>query len=231
MAVPHGHWNTTTFVAGLTQRGMIAPFVIAGAVTKDGAADDLVDRECEQGEHQLAEHLGVPADTHRVAAARVLETGVGPLAPGTDPVPDALRPDEAARASWPGSPWCSSWRRGRTLSAGLRASPRGESGSLLHLRALAGMTAPRSPSNVAAQRADWGASFTRVSENAREKVPLKSVPDIERKDRGHFRDMVWLRPCDISERTAPGPDQSFRKPPDAGENPAQIRGFQRGSKL
>ncbi len=60
------------------------------------------------------------------------------------------------------------------------------SGSLLHLRALAGMTAPRSPSNVAAQRADWGASFTRVSENAREKVPLKSVPDIERKNRGPF---------------------------------------------
>ena len=27
MAVPHGHWNTTTFVAGLTRRGMIAPFV------------------------------------------------------------------------------------------------------------------------------------------------------------------------------------------------------------
>ena len=35
-----------------------------------GAADDLVDRECEQFEHQLAEHLGVPADMHRVAAAR-----------------------------------------------------------------------------------------------------------------------------------------------------------------
>ena len=35
MAVPHGHWNTTTFVAGLTPRGMIAPFVITGAIDRD----------------------------------------------------------------------------------------------------------------------------------------------------------------------------------------------------
>ena len=35
MTVPHGHWNTTTFVAGLTPRGMIAPFVITGAIDRD----------------------------------------------------------------------------------------------------------------------------------------------------------------------------------------------------
>ena len=35
MAIPHGHWNTTTFVAGLTRRGMIAPFVITGAIDRD----------------------------------------------------------------------------------------------------------------------------------------------------------------------------------------------------
>ncbi len=35
MATPHGHWNTTTFVAGLTQRGMIAPFVLPGAIDRD----------------------------------------------------------------------------------------------------------------------------------------------------------------------------------------------------
>lgn len=34
MAVPHGHWNTTTFVAGLTRRGMIAPFVLPGAIRR-----------------------------------------------------------------------------------------------------------------------------------------------------------------------------------------------------
>ena len=34
MAVPHGHWKTTTFVAGLTLRGMIAPFLLAGPINR-----------------------------------------------------------------------------------------------------------------------------------------------------------------------------------------------------
>ena len=32
-AVPHGHWTTTTFVAGLRQEGITAPLVIKGAMT------------------------------------------------------------------------------------------------------------------------------------------------------------------------------------------------------
>jgi transposase len=35
MAVPHGHWKTTTFVAALRADGMVAPAVIDGAVTGD----------------------------------------------------------------------------------------------------------------------------------------------------------------------------------------------------
>jgi transposase len=35
-AVPHGHWRTTTFVAGLRQTGLIAPLVLDGPMT--GAA-------------------------------------------------------------------------------------------------------------------------------------------------------------------------------------------------
>ena len=34
-AVPHGHWKTTTFVAGLTTRGIIAPFVLDGPINRD----------------------------------------------------------------------------------------------------------------------------------------------------------------------------------------------------
>ena len=30
--VPHGHWKSTTFVAGLTTRGFIAPYVLDGAM-------------------------------------------------------------------------------------------------------------------------------------------------------------------------------------------------------
>lgn len=35
VGIPHGHWKTTTFVAGLTCRGMIAPFVLDGAINRE----------------------------------------------------------------------------------------------------------------------------------------------------------------------------------------------------
>jgi hypothetical protein len=31
-AVPHGHWNTSTFIAGLRQDGLVAPCVFDGAI-------------------------------------------------------------------------------------------------------------------------------------------------------------------------------------------------------
>lgn len=34
VGVPHGHWKTTTFVAGLTTRGMIAPWVLDGPINR-----------------------------------------------------------------------------------------------------------------------------------------------------------------------------------------------------
>jgi transposase len=35
MAIPHGHWKTTTFVAGLTTRGLVAPWVLDGAINQE----------------------------------------------------------------------------------------------------------------------------------------------------------------------------------------------------
>ena len=32
-AVPHGHWKTTTFIAGLRQTGILAPLVLDGPMT------------------------------------------------------------------------------------------------------------------------------------------------------------------------------------------------------
>ena len=34
-SVPHGHWKTTTFVAGLRNTGMMAPMVIDGPINRD----------------------------------------------------------------------------------------------------------------------------------------------------------------------------------------------------
>jgi len=33
--IPHGHWKTTTFVAGLRLTGMVAPFVLDGPINRD----------------------------------------------------------------------------------------------------------------------------------------------------------------------------------------------------
>lgn len=35
VGIPHGHWKTTTFVAGLTVRGMIAPWVLDGPINRE----------------------------------------------------------------------------------------------------------------------------------------------------------------------------------------------------
>jgi transposase len=35
VGVPHGHWKTTTVVAALTLRGIVAPFVVSGPINRD----------------------------------------------------------------------------------------------------------------------------------------------------------------------------------------------------
>jgi len=35
VGVPHGHWKTTTFVAGLRTSGIMAPFVLDGPINRD----------------------------------------------------------------------------------------------------------------------------------------------------------------------------------------------------
>src|SRR5829696_314730 len=34
-SVPHGHWKTTTFVAGLRLTGLVTPFVLDGPINRD----------------------------------------------------------------------------------------------------------------------------------------------------------------------------------------------------
>ena len=35
VGVPHGHWKTTTFVAGLRASGLVAPFVLDGPINRE----------------------------------------------------------------------------------------------------------------------------------------------------------------------------------------------------
>jgi hypothetical protein len=43
MSVPHGHWKTTTFVAGIRTTGLVAPFVLDGPINRD-AFEAYVDK-------------------------------------------------------------------------------------------------------------------------------------------------------------------------------------------
>jgi transposase len=35
VGIPHGHWKTTTFVAGITSTGIVAPWVLDGPINRD----------------------------------------------------------------------------------------------------------------------------------------------------------------------------------------------------
>jgi transposase len=59
---PHGHWKTITFVGGLRQRGMTAPFVLEGAI--NGSMFLAYVKQClvptlKRGEIVLMDHLPV----------------------------------------------------------------------------------------------------------------------------------------------------------------------------
>ena len=60
VGVPHGHWKTTTFVAALTTRGMVAPFVLDGPINRP-AFGTYVERvlapELRQGEVVVMDNL------------------------------------------------------------------------------------------------------------------------------------------------------------------------------
>jgi transposase len=68
-AAPHGHWRTTTFVAGLRASGIIAPFVLDGPMT--GAAfrtyvEQVLAPELEPGDAVVMDNLS----PHKVAGVQ-----------------------------------------------------------------------------------------------------------------------------------------------------------------
>ena len=96
MGVPHGHWKTTTFVAGLTTRGMIAPFVIDGAINRDAfetyVAEVLVP-ELAPGDvvvmDNLSSHKG-PKVRELIEAAGAILLYLPPYSPDFNPIENAF---------------------------------------------------------------------------------------------------------------------------------------------
>ncbi|WP_413937196.1 IS630 family transposase [Nitrospira sp. BLG_1] len=91
-AVPHGHWKTTTFIAGLRVGAVSAPMVLDGPM--DGEAFHLYVREVlcptlSPGDLVIADNLR----SHTIATARDLIAGTGaelrflpPYSPDLNPI-------------------------------------------------------------------------------------------------------------------------------------------------
>ena len=96
VGVPHGHWKTTTFVAGLTTRGMIAPWVLDGPINRN-AFETYVEKvlvpELPQGTvvvmDNLSSHKG-PRVRQMIEAAGASLLYLPPYSPDFNPIENAF---------------------------------------------------------------------------------------------------------------------------------------------
>jgi transposase len=68
-AVPHGHWNTSTFIAGLRQDGLVAPCVFDGAINGEAFlayVEQVLAPTLASGDIVVMDNLG----SHKVAGVR-----------------------------------------------------------------------------------------------------------------------------------------------------------------
>lgn len=95
-AIPHGHWKTTTFIAGLRNSGMVAPMVLDGPI--NGAAfqayvDQVLVPELAPGDIVIMDNLG----SHKGAGVRAAIEAAGasllylpPYSPEFNPIENAF---------------------------------------------------------------------------------------------------------------------------------------------
>jgi transposase len=96
MGFPHGNWKTTTFVAGLTLRGMIAPFVLSGPINRDAFEtylEKVLVPELRPGDVVIMDNLS----SHKGQRARQLIEAAGatllflpPYSPDFNPIENAF---------------------------------------------------------------------------------------------------------------------------------------------
>ena len=96
MAIPHGHWKTTTFVAGLRNSGVVAPMVLDGPI--NGAAfqayvDQVLVPDLRPGDIVVMDNLG----SHKGASIRAAIEAAGasllylpPYSPDLNPIENAF---------------------------------------------------------------------------------------------------------------------------------------------
>ena len=73
-AIPHAHWKTTTFVAGLRSTGMVAPMVLDGpinGVAFQAYVEQVLVPELKPGDTVIMDNLG----SHKGPAVRTADRG------------------------------------------------------------------------------------------------------------------------------------------------------------
>ena len=91
-AVPHGHWKTTTFLAGLRTQGLVAPLVVDGAINGElfrGYVEQHLAPTLASGDIIILDNL----NSHKVAGVRAAIEAVGaelwylpPYSPDLNPI-------------------------------------------------------------------------------------------------------------------------------------------------
>jgi len=96
-AVPHGHWNTSTFIAGLRQGGLVAPCVFNGAVNGElflAYVEHVLVPTLINGDIVIMDNLG----SHKVAGVRQAIEAAGARLLYLPPYSPDLNPIELAFA-------------------------------------------------------------------------------------------------------------------------------------
>jgi transposase len=96
-AVPHGHWNTSTFIAGLRQDGLVAPCVFNGAVNGElflAYVEQVLVPTLINGDIVIMDNLG----SHKVAGVRQAIEAAGARLLYLPPYSPDLNPIELAFA-------------------------------------------------------------------------------------------------------------------------------------
>ncbi|EPX87766.1 Transposase [Rubellimicrobium thermophilum DSM 16684] len=95
VGIPHGHWKTTPFVAGLTLRGMIAPLVLDGPINRIAFETDVekvLSPELRPGDivvpDNLSSHKG-PKMRAMIGAAGASLLDLPPCSPDVNPIENA----------------------------------------------------------------------------------------------------------------------------------------------
>ena len=96
VGIPHGHWKTTTFVAGLRLTGMIAPMVLDGPINGrafQAYVDQVLVPELKPGDivimDNLASHKGANVRAAIEAAGATL-LYLPPYSPDFNPIENAF---------------------------------------------------------------------------------------------------------------------------------------------